>query len=156
MLFALVAALAGSALAEAGQARRWPARELGGAFWVDNTAAATVDQAHRAFIGGGGRPVDPDQVMPLGPGSAVWYRLGLPREAEPMRVVLRIAFSGTDSVELFRPDGAGQWRPQRSGDSVPVADWPVRHIDPSFAFEIRPGEEATYLRVRNAQPIRVQ
>lgn len=156
MLFALAAALAGTALAEAEPARRWPARELGGAFWVDHTAAATVDEAHRAFAAGAGRPVDPDQVMPLGPGTAVWYRLDLPRVAEPMRAVLRIAFPGTDSVELFRPDGGGRWRTQRSGDSLPVADWPVRHIDPSFAFDIRPGEEASYLRVRNAQPIRVQ
>ena len=156
LLFALVATLAGAALAEAEPARRWPARELGGAFWVDTTASATVDQAHLAFAGGAGRPVDPDQVMPLGPATAVWYRLHLPRVAEPTRAVLRIAFSGIDSVELFRPAAAGQWRVQRSGDSLPVADWPVRHIDPSFALNIQPGEDATYLRVRNAQPIRVQ
>ncbi len=156
MLFALAAALAGNALAEAEPARSWPTRELGGAYWIDTTAVATVAQAHAAFTGGAGRPADPDQVMPLGPDTAVWYRLDLPRVAEPTRAVLRIAFAGTDSVELFRPRAAEGWQVQRSGDSLPVAQWPVRHIDPSFTFNVQPGEGATYLRVRNAQPIRVQ
>jgi len=147
---------AGVAVAEPETARSWSDRELGGWYWVDSTASASLKQARSAFGAGAGRPADPDEVMPLGPGTAVWFRLDLPPVAEPTRAVLRVAFSGTDSVELFRPAGPGIWQSQRSGDSVPVAAWPVRHIDPSFAFTIQPGEEATYLRVRNAQPIRVK
>jgi len=144
------------AVAEPETARTWSVRELGGRSWVDSTASATLEQARSALGAGAGRPADADEVMPLGPGTAVWFRLEPPRVAEPTRVVLRVAFSGTDSVELFRPAGPATWRSQRSGDSVPVAAWPVRHIDPSFAFTVQPGEEASYLRVRNAQPIRVR
>jgi len=153
-LFVLAAA-AGAAVSASEAARSWTAWELGGWHWMDGTADATLDQARAAFGSGQGRPADPEQVMPLAPGTAVWYRLQLPAVAEPTRVVLRLGFPGTDSVELFRP-GAPEGQPQRSGDSVPVAAWPVQHVDPSFAFTIQPGEEATYLRVRNAQPIRLR
>jgi len=161
LLVALAAAVAGVsaagvAMAEPETARSWSTGDLGARYWVDGTATAGLEQARSVFAAGGGRPADPDEVMPLGPGTAVWFRLDLPRITEPTRAVLRIAFAGTDSVELFRPAGPGAWQSQRSGDSVPVAAWPVRHVDPSFAFTIRPGEDSTYLRVRNAQPIRVK
>ena len=91
--------------------------------------------------------------MPLGGGDAIWYRLQMPAVAAPARAVFTVTFPGTDSVELFRPDGAGGWRSQRAGDSVPVSA--MAHALPvtGFPFTVHPAEaQATYLRVRT--PIR--
>lgn len=130
--------------------------DAAGVYWIDTTGVATLAQAQAAFASGAGRPADMDAVMPIGPSSAIWYRLQMPPVPQPLRAVLRIAFPGTDHVDLYRPVDGGQWQRMRSGDHVPVVDWPLRNIDPSFMFTIEPGERPTFMRVENAQPIRVR
>lgn len=126
-------------------------------YWVDIGGSASIEQARQAFAQGAGRPVDPSQVMPLDLRTTVWYRLHLPAVQVRTRAVLRIEFTGTDAAELFRLDADGRWQSQRAGDAIPVAQWPVRHQQPTFVFEVQAGEvEPTFLRVRNAQPVRVK
>ncbi len=130
--------------------------ELIAQHWLDQGGSASLDQARQAFAQGAGQPVDPSEVMPLGPDTAVWYRLHLPAVEVHTRAVLRIQFAGTDAAELFRLDPASGWRVQQAGDSIPVARWPLRHQQPAFVVAVQPGEvEPSYLRVRNAQPVRV-
>jgi len=133
-----------------------PVNELTARHWIDQGSRASIEDARNAFAQGAGRPVDPARVMPLGPESAVWYRLELPAVTVPTRAALRIEFPGIDSVEFLRADAAGRWQAQRAGDSTPVSEWPLRHPQPTFVFTVQPGElEPAYLRVRNAQPVRV-
>jgi hypothetical protein len=45
---------------------------------------------------------------------------------------------------------------ERSGDLMPVAEWPVRHLTPAFELLLQPGEsQPTYLRVAHNYPISV-
>jgi two-component system, sensor histidine kinase LadS len=156
LLLALLAACAGLALAQPEPPRAWPSGDIPGQYWADATGKASLEAARAAFDGGQGRPADPNRLMPLGRGAAVWFRLQMPPVAEPTRAVLTITFSGTDSVELFRPDGAGGWRRQRSGDVIPVNEWPVRELHPTFGFTLQPGEvQPTLMRVVHTHPIRV-
>ncbi|MEO8654867.1 MAG: 7TM-DISM domain-containing protein, partial [Ramlibacter sp.] len=128
LLLALLGAAAGLAMAQPEPPRNWADREIAAQYWADSAGKATLDGARAAFEAGQGRRVDPAQLMPLGGGAAVWYRLQMPAVDEPARAVFTIVFAGTDSVELFRPDSAGGWRSQRSGDVLPVNDWPVQEL----------------------------
>ena len=156
VLLALVAVTGSLAVAQVEPAVAWEHGDIAARYWADASGKASLDGARSAFDAGQGRPADPSLLMPLGGGAAVWYRLQLPPVTAPARAMFEVIFPGTDSVELFRPDGAGGWRPQRSGDSLPVAQWPVHYLHPAFAFTLQPGEtQATYLRIQHTYPIRV-
>ncbi|MCZ8254818.1 MAG: diguanylate cyclase, partial [Polaromonas sp.] len=99
-------------------------------------------------------------IMPTGSGGALWYRLALPEVTAPTPLMLTMPHPNMDSVDLYRPAaaaaGAGQWQQQRSGDQIPVAQWPVRHLTPAFELLLQPGEtRSTYLRVTHNYPISV-
>lgn len=125
---------------------------------VDSTGSLTFEQVHSRFEAGEGEPARPEQIMPTGDGRALWYRLTLPEVSQPTRVMLTTPHPNMDSVSLYRPSqdplAAEQWQIRRSGDSIPVAEWPVRHLTPAFEMLLRPGEtRPTYLRVTHNYPI---
>ena len=95
--------------------------------------------------------------MPLRSGRAVWYQLDLSGVGAPVRAVLSVPVPGIDRVELYRSDGTGGWQVQRSGDALPIAQWPVRYLYPAFVFTVHPGEQqpSTYLKVQHGHPIAV-
>jgi two-component system, sensor histidine kinase LadS len=127
--------------------------------WADPMGGASLEQARAAFERGEGRPADPGEVMPLGGGRAVWYRLALPPVATAVQGVLTLPIASIDLVELFRPDGPGdQWTVQRAGDSLPVAQWPVRYLHPAFVLALQPGDPraVAYVRVQHSHPISVE
>jgi len=150
----LVTVTAGLAAAQTEPSLAWAERgDVPGQYWIDAPGKASLEAARAAFDGGQGRASDPALIMPLGGGVAIWYRLQLPAVAAPARAVFTVPFGGMNNVELFRPDGAGGWREQRSGESLPVSRWPVRYLHPAFAFTLQPGEtQATYLRVQHSHP----
>ncbi|HWI80846.1 7TM diverse intracellular signaling domain-containing protein [Ramlibacter sp.] len=156
MFWLALGAAAGLGVAAAEPLIAWQAPAVRGLGWVDGSGTASLDEAQAAFDSGAGHPVDPSAVVPLGPGVAAWYRLALPPVAQPTRAVLRLAFAGTDRVDLYRPGPGGGWDLQRSGDAVPMSQRPLRHLAPAFVFTIDPGEGPTYMRVANAQPMRVE
>jgi two-component system, sensor histidine kinase LadS len=126
--------------------------------WSDATGAATLEQARSAFEGGVGQPADAHEVMPLGPHRAVWYRIALPRPATARQAVLTLPNASIDLIELFRPGGAGEWRVERAGDSVPVAQWPLRYLHPAFVLALDPRDPApvAYARVQHSHPVNVE
>jgi len=146
------------AWAQTEPSRVWPGHSnVTADAWVDETGAASLDAARAAFEAGQGRPTDTDQVMPLGYHRAVWFRLHLPPVKVPTHAVFAVAYSGIDRVELFRADGSGDWDTQVAGDSVPVAQWPMRYLYPVFEVTIHPDEaQPTYLRVAHGYPMAVK
>lgn len=131
---------------------------------VDTSGTLTFGQIRALFEAGEGQPVNDGKIMPTGGGRALWYQLKLPSVASPTQLVLTVPHPSVDSVDLYRPltqaegpaEGAGQWQLQRSGDLIPVAAWPVRHLYPAFEFELLPGEsQPSYLRVAHNYPISV-
>lgn len=133
-----------------------PGTDITAQFWVDPSGNAAIETARTAFDANQGRPADPSQVMPFEGGAAVWYQLQLPKTPLAARAVFTVPIPGIESVELFRPDGAGGWRSQRSGDSIEVDRWPVPYLHPAFALTLQPGEsQPSYLRIQNTHPVRV-
>ncbi|HMA07019.1 MAG TPA: hypothetical protein VKP68_04125, partial [Ramlibacter sp.] len=82
-LLLLLLAAGGWATAQPEPARAWSNREIPAQFWADRSGKATLEGARAAFEGGQGKRVDPAQLMPLGGGAAVWYRLQMPAVDEP-------------------------------------------------------------------------
>ena len=153
LVMVLAAAAAVPAAAQTEPALTWAGRsDVPGQYWVDASGKATLEAARAAFDGDQGRASDPAQIMPLGGGVAIWYRLQLPVVAAPALAVFTVPFGGMDNVELFRPDGAGGWRGQRAGESLPVSQWPLRYLHPAFAFTLQPRRSAADLPARPAQP----
>ncbi|HMA06551.1 MAG TPA: 7TM diverse intracellular signaling domain-containing protein [Ramlibacter sp.] len=154
----LLVGAAGLALLAAAQPeplRGWPDRDRVTRYWADERGTATLDEARAAFKGGQGTPVKPHQIMPLGGDRAIWYQIDLSAVSVPVRAVLTLPVPGLDKVELHRPDGRGGWQVQRSGDFLPVAQWPIRYLYPAFVFTVSPGEaqSSTYLKVQHGHPI---
>jgi two-component system, sensor histidine kinase LadS len=126
--------------------------------WADPSATATLEQARTAFADTRGHRAHADEVMPLGPGHAVWYRLALPRVSTLVQAVLTLPIASIDLVEVFRPDGAGGWNVQRAGDSIPVAQWPVRYLHPAFIVPLQAGDPdpVAYVRVQHSHPLALE
>ncbi len=127
---------------------------------VDRSGAWSFEEVRSRFGSGEGRPSRPDQIMPTGGGSALWYRLALPAVKAPTPLMLSVPHAAMDSVDLYSPapqaDGSSQWLLERSGDLIPVAEWPLRNLTPAFELLLMPGEsQPTYLRVVNNYPISV-
>ncbi|MFS2033733.1 7TM diverse intracellular signaling domain-containing protein [Polaromonas sp. CT11-55] len=123
---------------------------------VDSAGTFTFEQVRSKFDAGEGRAVQSSEIMPTGGGAALWYRLALPAVAAPTPLMLTIPHPNMDSVDLYRPAPGGVWQVERSGDAVPVAQWPVRHLTPAFELLLQPGEtQASYLRVAHNYPISV-
>ncbi len=129
---------------------------------LDPSGTLTVDQVHARFEAGEGRVANAGEIMPTGGGLALWYRLKLPAVSSPTPLVLTVPHAGMNSVDLYRPAaqagsaGAGQWQLQRSGNQIPVAAWPVRHLHPAFELLVQPHEsQPSYLRVMHNYPINV-
>jgi len=146
----------------AAQSDTYVAPGIRGEGWVvvDASGTLTVEQIHARFEAGEGQPLNAGQIMPTGSGRALWYRLKLPLVTSPMHLMLSVPHPSMDSVDLYRPAtqaaGDGRWQLQRSGDRIPVAAWPVRHLYPAFELVLLPGEsQPSYLRVVHNYPISV-
>lgn len=123
---------------------------------VDSAGTLTFEQVRSKFDAGEGRAVQASDIMPTGGGAALWYRLALPAVAAPTPLMLTVPHPNMDSVELYRPAPGSLWRLERSGDAVPVSQWPVRHLTPAFELLLQPGEtQPSYLRVAHNYPISV-
>jgi diguanylate cyclase (GGDEF)-like protein len=156
-LLLLFACTAGLAAAQPEPQRMWSDRTPAARYWADESGTASLEMARAAFQEGLGRPVVPNQIMPLDGHRAVWYQLDLSGVNAFVRAVLTLPVPGIDKVDLYRPDGSGGWQVQRSGDALPVAQWPVRYLYPAFVFTVHPGEQqaSTYLKVQHGHPIAV-
>lgn len=127
---------------------------------IDGSGALSFEEVRSKFDAGEGQPARPQQIMPTGGGRVLWYRLVLPAVNVPTRLMLTVPHANMDHVDLYRPaatvSGPGQWQLERSGDLIPVAAWPVRHLTPAFELLLQPGEsQSTYLRVAHNYPISV-
>lgn len=153
-----VLTLVTAAAAETEPSMVWPGHgNMVAQWWPDPSGQATLEAARRAFDAGQGRPADDTQILPLGHGAAVWFRVQLPPAPAPANAVLALPYAGVDLVELFRPDAAGSWDVWRAGDSIPVAQWALPYLHPAFPMTVRPQElRPTYLRVQHSHPVSLQ
>jgi two-component system, sensor histidine kinase LadS len=99
-------------------------------YWIDASGKATIEQvaAGAAQL----QPMVKQQAFALN-GGALWLRFDLSAIDPSRRWYLLLnggAFLDRASVFSQGPDGA--WRPQHSGDHVPVAQWNIPHFAPVF------------------------
>ncbi len=124
---------------------------------IDVSGQQTLAQIEQRFALGESEPADTGRFIPTGGNTAVWYRLALPAVAVPSPLVLALPHPGINLVELYRPAADGGWGVERSGDAIPVAQWPLPYLHPAFELVLQPGEaRASYLRVQHSHPINVR
>lgn len=124
---------------------------------IDASGQQTLAQIEQRFASGEAEPADAARIMPTGGSTAVWYRLALPVVSVPTPLVLALPHPGMNRVELYRPGADGGWGVERSGDSIPVALWPLPYLHPAFELVQQPGEvRPSYLRVQHSHPISVR
>jgi len=131
---------------------------------VDAAGTLTVEQVKGRFSAGYGRAVQLNDVMPTPAGNTVWLKLNFPAVKTERTMILGVPQPTIDSVALYRPldrpfmsiGDEERWQVQRSGDTLPVADWPIQHLYPAFEVELKPNEsEASYLRISHSYPIAI-
>ncbi|MDI1274153.1 7TM diverse intracellular signaling domain-containing protein [Polaromonas sp.] len=124
---------------------------------VDLSGEQTLAQVQQRFAGGEATPASADRIMPAGGVAALWYQLALPAVSAPTALVLAVPHPGMNRVDLYRPAAEGGWRVERSGDSIPVSQWPLPYLHPAFELVQQPGEaRPSYLRVQHSHPISVR
>lgn len=148
----LVLAQTGSA-----PAAGWLGRQGEALVLVDTAGQQTLAQVQQRFAGGEATPASADRIMPAGGTAALWYQLALPVVSEPTPLVLALPHPGMNRVDLYRPAADGGWHVLRSGDSIPVSQWPLPYLHPAFELVQQPGEaRPSYLRVQHSHPISVR
>ena len=135
----------------------WMGRQGTAQLVIDVSGQQTLVQIEQRFALGEAEAADAGRIMPTGGSTALWYRLALPVVSVPTPLVLALPHPGMNRVDLYRPGPDGGWGVERSGDSIPVALWPVPYLHPAFELVQQPGEvRASYLRVQHSHPISVR
>ena len=156
-LLLLLAPGAGRAAAPADEPPVWNEVMVPGTYWVDPGGAAGLAEARAAFGRGEGLPYSPQQILPTGGGSAIWFHLAFPPVGAVTPAVLNVPHTGMNVVELYSPAGPDEWSMRRSGDLTPVAQWPMRDLTPAFELLLMPEEaRPSLLRIQHSHPIGVR
>lgn len=135
----------------------WLGRQGEALVLVDTSGEQTLEQVQQRFARGEATPASAERIMPAGGAVALWYQLALPAVSEPTPMVLALLHPGMNRVDLYRPAADGGWRALRSGDSIPVSQWPLPYLHPAFELVQQPGEaRPSYLRVQHSHPISVR
>ena len=101
-------------------------------------------------------PVLGNARLPLGGKRTAWLRIKLPEVSGLTEAVLTVTHPGMDYLVLYRPGADGRWQAQYSGDSIPVAQWPMPYLHPAFSLQLSPAEgRPVYLAVRHSSSIGV-
>ncbi|MDI1338250.1 7TM diverse intracellular signaling domain-containing protein [Polaromonas sp.] len=135
----------------------WLGRQGEALVLVDPSGEQTLAQVQQRFASGEATPASADRIMPAGGAAALWYQLALPAVSVPTPLVLALPHPGMNRVDLYRPAADGGWLVLRSGDSIPVAQWPLPYLHPAFELVQHPQEAGpSYLRVQHSHPISVR
>ncbi len=157
LLVALLSAPASASHAQADTSEHWLGQQGGGAVLIDPTGQQTPEEIWQRFERGEASPSQSDRIMPTGGVTSIWYQVTLPAVNVPTLRVLALPHPGMNRVNFYRPLAAGGWHLEQSGDSIAVADWPLRYLHPAFEFVQQPDElRPTYLRVQHSHPINVR
>ncbi|MDI1237148.1 MAG: 7TM diverse intracellular signaling domain-containing protein [Polaromonas sp.] len=141
----------------AAPASGWLGRQGEALVLVDPSGEQTLAQVQQRFASGEATPASADRIMPAGGAAALWYQLALPAVSVPTPLVLALPHPGMNRVDLYRPAADGGWLVLRSGDSIPVAQWPLPYLHPAFELVQQPQEAGpSYLRVQHSHPISVR
>lgn len=141
----------------AAPASGWLGRQGEALVLVDPSGEQTLAQVQQRFASGEATPASANRIMPAGGAAALWYQLALPAVSVPTPLVLALPHPGMNRVDLYRPAADGGWLVLRSGDSIPVAQWPLPYLHPAFELVQQPQEAGpSYLRVQHSHPISVR
>lgn len=119
-------------------------------WWVDRTAAMTVDQveAQAAQLPWAPRRAGEQHAID---GKAWWLQFDAARQ-DGSRWFLELRSSGLDRAQLFYRDAAGRWVVQEAGDTLPVSKWPLPGRVPTFELSPEADKPVRYwLRVEHAR-----
>jgi GGDEF domain-containing protein len=116
-------------------------------YWVDDSGAASLDDARRRSAG---------DFQPMGDyrsfdlqGAALWLRIDLPVLDVERRWYLALSAAAfTNRATLYTPGPEGRWLTQHAGDHLPVSQWD--HPDQTPVFQLTPGTSGpVWLRLEN-------
>ncbi len=123
---------------------------------MDVTGQQSLADVQAGFERGDFQPVKGNATQPLGGVKTAWFRIKLPNVTSQTPAVLTVSHPGIDSVVLYTSAADGAWQAHKSGDSVPVAQWPLPHLYPAFLLEVSPADaRPVYMKVRHTAPVGV-
>ncbi|MES2910879.1 MAG: 7TM diverse intracellular signaling domain-containing protein [Pseudomonadota bacterium] len=123
---------------------------------MDESGQQSLEFVRNRFASGEGVALSGNQQLALGGRKTGWLRIVLPAVTAPADALLTVVHPGLDSASLYDLLPGGEWHVQRSGDSLPVAEWSRPYLHPAFQLELLSGEpRAVYLAVRHSSPVGV-
>jgi two-component system, sensor histidine kinase LadS len=117
-------------------------------FWVDTTGKADIYEVAKmnseAF-----QLIESHRSFKLATGS-LWMRVDLPALDKEHRWYLSLDASAfTDLAVFYQENASGNWKEQKAGDHVPVAEWSVPARAPTFAIDPNTTPGTAWLRIEN-------
>ena len=123
---------------------------------MDVSGQQTLADVQNRFERGDSQPVTGNASQPLGGARTAWFRIKLPVVTSQTPAVLTVVHPGMDSVVLYSPVAEGAWRVQKSGDSIPVAQWAMSYLHPAFVLDVSHTDvRPVYMAVRHSAPVGV-
>ena len=123
---------------------------------MDASGKQTLADVQNRFERGDSQPVSGNASQPLGGERTAWFRIKLPLVTSQAAAVVSVVHPGMDSVVLYTPVAEAAWRVQKSGDSIPVAQWAISYLHPAFAVDVSPTDvRPIYMAVRHSSPVGV-
>ncbi|MDO9359343.1 MAG: 7TM diverse intracellular signaling domain-containing protein [Polaromonas sp.] len=148
-----------AALAQPSPAAAEPAMAMRGLQYpadlvMDTSGRQSLAEIEGRFAAGESRPVSGTDSLPLGGDHTAWLRIHLPDVPATTESVLTVVHPDMDSVVLYQPMPGRQWKQQLSGDMLPVAQWAMPYLHPTFPVVMQPGEtRPLYLAVKHSTKI---
>jgi GGDEF domain-containing protein len=134
----------------------WRGLQYPGDVLMDESGQQSLTEMQGRFERGESASISANRRLPLGGLRTAWFRIRLPAVTSPAEAVLTIVHPGMDSVVLYSPGADGGWQAQRSGDSIPVVQWPMAYLHPAFPVVASPADtRPVYLAVRHGNPVGV-
>lgn len=118
--------------------------------WIDTSGQASIEEVallpDSAFA-----PLAKRRLSPQGPNQAIWVRLDLITEQDRTDWLLSTTQISSDDVRVFSRKTADQpWQMAQAGTQIPVADWPLRKMRPTFSIVLPQGQaQRLYVRVHD-------
>lgn len=149
VLLAMVLPVAARTVLDFDPARQPVPLHDAGEAWLDESGTAQLQDVLRDQ-GHDWKPTGDNEIYKINSHSALWIRFTVPPTRNSERWYLEVPYPGVDRVTLYTQNAAGDWLARTSGDSLPVAEWPVPHRHPILPVAVSPTTPKLHLlRIQN-------
>ncbi|MBC5765164.1 sensor domain-containing diguanylate cyclase [Ramlibacter albus] len=91
------------------------------------------------------QPTPLNSAYPLQPNQVLWIKFAVPATPDDQKWYVKLPSPGLDSAILYTQGADRGWNAQGSGDTLPVARWPIPHLYPVLPLTVSAADPTWYM-----------